>query len=339
MFPTAINVADGGIDGDVRAAVVASGDGLIKPGVTRYQVKTGSFSLSREADIKHILLRESSRSKPDPSTDDLQPRVRGCFEHGGTLVIVLFGYDNPDRHEDGVVGEFRNFLARVAPQFKNAAIEVWRQNQIIGFLRRYPALALAVNRRQLGNGHTHLSWSRLGALGAQYQAGPTQTKSIEDLRTALRANTGEALHIRLCGDAGIGKTRIALEATAAPDLEHLVVYFERATDFLLSPLRGELLQDENQFWVVLVVDECSPTDRNLIWQNLNRVGSRLKLITIYNDTDQIDSSYAYFEPPPLELDRSLRSFLATACLKMPRRGGLPFAEARLAGCGKTSISH
>jgi hypothetical protein len=86
--PTSINVADGGIDGDIRDAVVPSADGIIKPGVTRYQVKTGSFSLSGEADIKEILLRESARTKPDPGLEDLQPRVRGCFERGGTLAVV-----------------------------------------------------------------------------------------------------------------------------------------------------------------------------------------------------------------------------------------------------------
>ena len=301
--PTSINVADGGIDGDIRDAVVPSADGIIKPGVTRYQVKTGSFSLSGEADIKEILLRESARTKPHPDLEDLQPRVKGCFERGGTLVVVLFGYDNPDRAEDGVIGAFRNFLTKVAPQFAEAAIEVWRQNQIIGFLSNYPSLGLSINRRQLGNGHTHLGWSRLGALAVEYQAGPAQTRAINDLRAALRGNSGDALHIRLCGDPGIGKTKIALEATAVPDLEHLVLYFERATDFLSSPLRSELLRDDNHFWVILVVDECSPTDRTLIWQNLNRVGPRLKLITIYNDTDQMDLSYAYFEPPPLELEQ------------------------------------
>jgi hypothetical protein len=298
--PTAINVADGGVDGDIRDAVVPSGDGLIKSGVTRYQVKTGAFSLSGDSDVKQILLRDSSRHEPNPGSEDLQPRVRSCFERDGTLVVVLFGYDNPDREEDGAIGFFRDFLTRVAPEFADASVEVWRQNQIIAFLKRYPSLALIANRRQLGNGHTHFGWSRLGQLTVHYQAGPTQTEAIEGLRRALRTDTSEALHIRLCGDAGIGKTRIALEATASPDIEHLVLYFERATDFLASPLRGELLRDDNDFWVVLVIDECSGNDRTFIWQSLNRIGPRLKLITIYNDTDQVDLSYAYFEPPPLE---------------------------------------
>ena len=50
--PTAINVSDGGVDGEIRDAAILSGDGIIKPGNTRYQVKTGSFSLASDSDVK-----------------------------------------------------------------------------------------------------------------------------------------------------------------------------------------------------------------------------------------------------------------------------------------------
>ena len=43
--PSAITVADGGIDADVTDAEPQGGQGLIKEGMTRYQIKTGSFSL------------------------------------------------------------------------------------------------------------------------------------------------------------------------------------------------------------------------------------------------------------------------------------------------------
>jgi len=43
--PTSINVADGGIDAEVHYAQPVGGQGIIKLGITRYQVKTGKFSL------------------------------------------------------------------------------------------------------------------------------------------------------------------------------------------------------------------------------------------------------------------------------------------------------
>ena len=50
--PTAITVADGGIDAEVRDAQVVGGQGIIKQGLTRYQIKTGDFSPSNEANVK-----------------------------------------------------------------------------------------------------------------------------------------------------------------------------------------------------------------------------------------------------------------------------------------------
>ena len=44
--PSAITVADGGIDAEVQNVSASGGQGIIKQGLTRYQIKTGNFSLS-----------------------------------------------------------------------------------------------------------------------------------------------------------------------------------------------------------------------------------------------------------------------------------------------------
>ena len=86
--PSAITVADGGIDAEVQDVQVSGGQGIIKQGLTRYQIKTGNFSLSNDRDIKSIIFRNR--------TDDLKPRVKSCLDNNGTLVVVLFGWDNPE---------------------------------------------------------------------------------------------------------------------------------------------------------------------------------------------------------------------------------------------------
>jgi len=45
-IPSAINVADGGIDAEIKDAYITGGQGIIKPGLTRYQIKTGKFNFS-----------------------------------------------------------------------------------------------------------------------------------------------------------------------------------------------------------------------------------------------------------------------------------------------------
>ena len=262
--PTSIDAKDGGVDADVRDAPRVSGQGIIKLGITRYQVKTGKFSLKGEGDIRNILLRNGA-SKYELTSDDLKPRVKACFDNGGTLVVVLFGSDNPDAEEDAALNAFQKVLKNISPAYETAKIEIWRQNQIIAFLKPFPSIALLVNRRQIGNGLSRSEWAKLGNNSAHYEAGLLQTQAIDDLQTGLRNADGAAIQIRLLGEAGVGKTRLAFEATAALDLAPLVVYFNRATDFLNSSLSSELVREDNKFWLILIVDECSTNDRYQIW--------------------------------------------------------------------------
>lgn len=298
--PTSINVADGGIDAEVHHAQPVGGQGIIKLGITRYQVKTGKFSLKGGASIRAILLRKAARTKKNPTPKDLQPRVKACFDKGGTLVVVLFGSDNPDKEEDAILNEFRKLLKKVSPAYGTAQIEVWRQNHIIGFLKPFPSIARFVNSRGIGSGLSRSEWAKLGNNSARYEAGLPQKKTIDDLRSALRNADGAAIHIRLLGEAGVGKTRLAFEATAAPDLAPLVLYFSRATDFLSSPLSSELVREDNTFWLILVVDECSTNDWYQIWNRLHRQGDRIRLFTIYNERDEADRTLSCFEAPLLE---------------------------------------
>src|SRR4051794_33601657 len=56
--PSAITVADGGVDAEVRNARVTGGQGIIKEGLTRYQIKTGDFSLRDDSNVKDILFKK-----------------------------------------------------------------------------------------------------------------------------------------------------------------------------------------------------------------------------------------------------------------------------------------
>jgi len=59
--PSAITVADGGIDAEVRDVQVSGGQGIIKQGLTRYQIKTGDFNLSQDRYVREILFKEKSK--------------------------------------------------------------------------------------------------------------------------------------------------------------------------------------------------------------------------------------------------------------------------------------
>ncbi len=172
-----INTLDGGIDADVRDAQINGGQGIIKKGLTCYQIKTGPFSLKGNAKVKEILFNERST--------ELKPRVKSCLDKGGTLVVVLFGCDGPDRKDDQLSDKFRAELKAVDQKYSTANIEIFRQNNLVGFLKPFPSLALLANRREKALFQTHQSWSQQDDMLKEFQAGEAQERSLSTLQRAL----------------------------------------------------------------------------------------------------------------------------------------------------------
>lgn len=234
----------------------------------------------------------------DGSTE-LRPRVKSCLDKNGTLVVVLFGWDNPETTDDQLINKFKEKLTRIDHKYNNAKIEIWRQNNLIGFLKPFPSLALQLNERAKAIFQTYKSWSQDGEMKKEFKAGQPQKDFISNMQNELRKN-GEAVHIHVWGDAGIGKTRLVLEATRADDLRALVIYCDAASKFRDRDLMNEILRDDNQFSVIIVIDECDPDSRSYIWNKLKYRGPRIKLVSIYNEYEDTAGNINYFDTPPLD---------------------------------------
>ena len=292
--PTAITVADGGIDAEVGDADVVGGQGIIKQGLTRYQIKSGDFSPSSDTDVKSILFRTGSM--------ELKPKVKSCLDRDGTLIIVLFGWDNPEQEDEQHIGKFKARLVGIGTGYGAAKIELWPQNKLIGFLKPYPSLALQVSNRGRARFQTHKSWSQDAEMKRAFVKGEKQHSRVRDIQDKLRADgtSMEAIHVRIYGDPGIGKTRLVLEATREDDLQPQVVYCQSAVQFKDSDLMNELLREDNQFHVILVIDECNKDDRAYIWDKLKYRGSRVRIVSIHSEYDDTTGKISYLDTPPLE---------------------------------------
>ncbi len=289
--PGAITVADGGVDAEVKDVKITGGQGIIKLGWTRYQIKAGDFSPNRQENIKKILFKDNSK--------ELKTRIKSCFDNNGTLVLVLFGWDGPETEDNQIVSKFHKQLESVNPKYKNAKIEIWRQNNLIGFFQPFPSLALRINRRDEARFQTHKSWASQDDMKNEFKAGKSQTDFINNARKELERNDG-AVHIRVLGEPGIGKTRLAFETTKSDVLSPLVIYCDSAGKFRDSDLMNEILRDDNTFSAVLVIDECDSDSRSYIWNKLKHKGPRVKLITIYNEYEDSSGNTTYFDAPLLE---------------------------------------
>lgn len=288
--PSAITVADGGIDAEVRDVQINGSQGIIKNGLNRYQIKTGNFSPNTVSNVEDILFIEDTKV--------LKPRIKSCLDKNGRLVIVLFGWDNPDRTDNECINKFKEILEAIDKKYSNAKIEICRQNNLISFLNQFPSLSLLITGRQLAMFQTHLSWSRQADMQKEFKSGEEQIKLLKSIQIEMRRND-EDIHIRVCGEAGIGKTKLVLEATNVEDLNPLVIYFDSANKFRDSFLMNEIIKDDNQFHSILVIDECDSDSRSYIWNKLKYYGPRIKLITIYNEYDDTAGNIKYFNIPPL----------------------------------------
>ncbi len=299
-IPRAITVGDGGVDAEVRNVSGSIGIGAIKAGLTRYQVKTGSFSLGDEAELKSIFFKPGARRKAKEgfAGDDLQPRVRTCLDEKGTLVIVLFGFDKPDATDDELVSRLRKLLGEVHPQYVGANIEIWRQNKLITLVEHFPALALNIKRVMRDTAAVpHTAWLQQSDLDGEFVANEETQKLIAAIRAELLEPRARSIHIRLVGEPGIGKTRLIYEATKHEILSPLVVYSEDAESLVESDLFNRLLGDSSRLNLVLVADECRPETRAELRRKFRNASGSVRIVSIFNEVDEgdRDREYRYYE--------------------------------------------
>ncbi len=288
-----INVPDGGVDATVDEVQIATGSGIIQPGRTSYQIKAGqSFRPWRESEIRKELFGE----RTPLNKQNLGESIRDCLEASGTYVLVCTGIDLVEPQRRNTLNHIKNYLEQCG--YSNPKVEVWSQNNLIGFLKFFPSLALWVTGRDNAQFQTHTSWSQDANMRVPFFPGQSQNELIANIQNELRRND-DTVHVRVWGEPGIGKTKLVLEATRTDDLSPLVIYCS-ASQFRDKALMNELLRDDNHFSTVVVIDECDPGSRFYIWDKLRYRGSRIKLITIYNDYEERAGGITYYDTPPLE---------------------------------------
>ena len=295
-----VNVPDGGVDATVDDVQIAIGLGIIKQGKTEYQIKSGaSFKPWQQA----VIAKELFGTKT-PELQNLGESVRACLDADGTYVLVCTGIDVVDSQRRDALKHIADFLKGCG--YSNPKVEVWSQNTLIGFLQVFPSLALSMNERTGSDFQTHESWAENDTMKAAYVSGESQEELIAKIRDELRQNY-DTVHVRVLGEPGIGKTRLALETTNPEDLESLVIYCT-AAQFRGSELMREILRDDSQFSAIVVIDECDPSSSSDFWDKLRHRGPRIKLISIYNEHEVRGGGITYHDTPPLN-DDQIRSII------------------------------
>ncbi len=288
-------VKDGGIDAKVEG--VTKTDSLLVDGISYFQIKTGeSFKPWQLGDLRKELF---GKSNSKPAIHLLGKAVKRCLDEDGRYTLVTFGHDLlPEQHSQAIQ-RLTGLLTECG--YERPIVEVLGQGQIVGSMDRFPSLCLEVNGREAASFRTVASWGQNADMRFALKLAAPQDQLIQDIRAAVRGE--EFQHIRVIGEPGIGKTRLALEAVSAEDISPSVIYVPNAEEFQRSSLFNELLKPDRDYTVTLVVDECEDKDRSSIWGAL-KGRPQLKLLTIDHGPDESsDSSMKVFQCPPLPKDQ------------------------------------
>lgn len=309
--PSEVTTGDGGIDAELVGPAQHTGrEGILEAGWNAYQVKTGPYNVHREAKVRELLFDEVKPAKGGKKTWRLKPRVKECFDRGGVFHIVLFGEDPPHPKGDPL-NLFRKVLGEQAPGLGEVRLRLWQANQLASLIERYPALVADVARRPPSPGLPRTGWATWQTMRVAFHADEALAKSIVAAQDGIR-QADQARHFRILGEAGIGKTRLALEITGAPDLEPLTLYFASPRDFRASPVVAQLCSPGSPLQAVLVVDECPAADAATLWDQVGGLGPRVHLITIYNKITTSSGTTVRVDPPHLrheQIEAIFRDYL------------------------------
>jgi hypothetical protein len=288
-----IDVPDGGVDASVDANVATE---IFSKGHNGFQIKAGStFKPWNKSHIKRSLFEAKT-----PAPRNLGESVRACLDRNGRYVLLCTGTDPNDLQRRAAVKHLGQFFAQCG--YKTAKVAIWGQTHLIGLLKRFPSLSLQLNGRGGFRFQSHVSWSQQADMRKSYKAGPAQQNVISSIMAELRRHE-RASHIRVWGEAGIGKTRLVLKATEADDLRPLIIYCDNPEKLRDSDLMNELLREDTNFSAIIVVDECDPEARAYLWNRFANSGPRIKLLSIYGELDKPTGDIEYLSAPLLEKEQ------------------------------------
>ncbi|MDY7507219.1 hypothetical protein [Ralstonia wenshanensis] len=287
-IPSAITVADGGVDAEVTGMRgTALPGGLISEGLTCYQIKTGGFSASTASDIRSLLVQPRFATGHHKFTKaELQPRVLSCFEKQGTFVVVLFGSDLVGPADDHGATQIREFMAAVDPKFASVKVRIIRANQLCSAISALaPGIALRLNRMQGSDDAPFHDLSFMeDSCGLEidvYQTTEGLDKAAQQITSAAQELNGFQ-HIRVLGDAGAGKTHLIYRSLRASQFSGCVIYCKDPEQAMGSTSLATLRVLAPTTTIILVVDDCDFETAEELTALFRRRATRMLLVTADN---------------------------------------------------------
>jgi hypothetical protein len=250
-------VGDGGVDANYDGA---AGSEWVPSGHSVWQFKSGPI-------------------QPKEAADELETatEARECLRAGGSYILLIGGQELPEK----LIKSRRKALVDRAIALgdiqvgEEDRIRVYDANKIARWATTYPAVTVShVLQAPAAGAIDYAAWTRSPPHQLGYSYDGLRTDRINDLRTRLA--DPEVVQVRIQGESGFGKTRLAMEALSDERFQSLVAYVddERKTQ---AGIIEAMVADGREG--IIVVDEC-PAERHVKLVEKLRVGAAVKLVTI-----------------------------------------------------------
>lgn len=285
LGPSALTISDrlmtpdGGIDAQVNTIQgrTVPVDCIFQAGLTGFQIKSGvNFKPWTSSAIKVELLN---------SKGDLYPEVKRLIDQNGHYTVICTGHDLTPQQRNKSEGMIAGILTQKGFKDYAGKIEVLGASQIAEFAERYSSTASLLAADPIQDALTLEEWGYDSHMTNAYKESPEQIKIISQIRASLQ---GEAKHIRILGEAGLGKTRIVLESLKDKAISPYVLYIQHGSQFGQTNLFRRLLRSGHDKPLILVIDELPENELSDIWRHLKPRCGHLKVISMDHG---LDNSY------------------------------------------------
>jgi len=280
LSPSALTISDqlmttdGGIDAEVNVpnGHTAPTDCIFQPGLTGIQIKSGATF--KPWTLSAILLN---------SKGNLCSEIERLVQRQGRYTLICTGHDLTPQQRNDSRQHIADVLAKAGFAKYEERIDVLGASQIAEFAERYPGTASLLGVDPIQEAWTHEVWQRDAHMANDFEESPEQTQLIAHIRAGLQ---GEAKHIRVLGEAGLGKTRIVLEAVKDENISPYVLYIQHGSRFGQTMLFNQLLKSGHDKPLILIIDELPESELSDIWRHLKPRCGYLKIISLDHGRDE-----------------------------------------------------
>ncbi len=282
LGPSALTISDrlmtpdGGIDAEVNTSHgQIPGDCIFQSGITGFQIKSGTtFKPWTSNSIRGELLN---------SKGELCSEVERLLKRKGHYSIICTGHDLTPEQRNDAKALIVAVLAEKGYEEYEQIVDVLGASQIAEFSERYPGIASLLTIDPVQEAWTLDEWRHDAHMTNAFEESPKQTEIISHIRAGL---LGETKHIRILGEAGLGKTRIVLESLKDETTSPYVLYIQHGSQFGQTKLFRQLLKSGHDKPLILVIDELPESELSDIWRHLKPRCGHLKIVSMDHGRDE-----------------------------------------------------